>query len=283
MQLNFIIEPEIKSLNLNGDSTQDLLSNTDEYVDKYRDNLPFPHLVLDGLFPNELLKDILNEVNNFDHSAEKFFYGSVLKNTTSELWKMGPTTRRFLLDLNSSEFCKYLEKLTGIVGLVPDPYYEGGGLHETKAGGFLKVHTDFNWHKKLKLDRRLNMIIYLNDDWDESYGGGLQLWDRNMEQKVTEVSPSFNRSVIFSTTDYSYHGHPDKLKCPDTKSRKSIALYYYTNGRPDHEVKYTNSSDTNYQKRPGEKFSGGNMFSNFKHSLKKFIPPIITELFTKIR
>ena len=53
---------------------------------------------------------------------------------------------------------EFLETLTGIDGLVPDPYFAGGGLHQIVRGGFLKVHADFNWHPKLRLDRRLNML-----------------------------------------------------------------------------------------------------------------------------
>jgi Rps23 Pro-64 3,4-dihydroxylase Tpa1-like proline 4-hydroxylase len=93
------------------------------------------------------------------------------------------------------------------------------------------VHADFNRHEKLNLDRRLNLLLYLNRDWKEEYGGHLQLWTRDMGRCVVKVLPVFNRCVVFSTTDFSYHGHPDPLTCPPGRTRKSIAMYYYTNGR----------------------------------------------------
>ncbi len=102
-------------------------------------------------------------------------------------------------------------------------------------GGFLKVHADFNWHPKLKLDRRLNVLIYLNRDWKDEYGGALELWDRSMTGPEKSVLPVFNRTVVFSTTDFSYHGHPHPLACPEATTRKSVSLYYYSNGRPDEE------------------------------------------------
>jgi Rps23 Pro-64 3,4-dihydroxylase Tpa1-like proline 4-hydroxylase len=129
----------------------------------------------------------------------------------------------------------WLEALTGIEGLIPAPYFGGGGLHQIEPGGFLKIHADFNVHPKLKLDRRLNMLVYLNKDWRDEYGGHLELWDRDLSACRKKILPSFNRTVIFSTTDTSFHGHPHPLTAPVGMSRKSVSLYYYTAGRPEAE------------------------------------------------
>ena len=137
---------------------------------------------------------------------------------------------------NSSTFVDFLERLTGITGIIPDPHFRGGGLHQILPGGFLKVHADFNKQQRLNLDRRLNVLLYLNKDWPESYGGHFELWNHEMTQCEKRALPLFNRLVVFSTTDFSYHGHPDPLTCPAGRSRKSLALYYYTNGRPPEEA-----------------------------------------------
>jgi Rps23 Pro-64 3,4-dihydroxylase Tpa1-like proline 4-hydroxylase len=129
----------------------------------------------------------------------------------------------------------FLETLTGIDGLVPDPYFGGGALHQIVPGGFLKVHADFNWHPKLRLDRRLNMLVYLNRGWRPEWGGALELWDGEMAGPVASILPLFNRTVVFTTTDSSFHGHPRPLACPDGTTRKSVSLYYYSNGRPESE------------------------------------------------
>ena len=246
---------------------------------QYLSNRPFPHIVIDGLFPDKILEDIILDIGRIDHSEEKNFYGSVKKKSTSDLGLMGETTRRFLLDLNSSNFCNFLEELTGISGLIPDPNFEGGGIHEIFRGGFLKIHTDFNWSKKLKLDRRINMLIYLNKDWDEKWGGALELWDNDIIKHV-KVFPEFNRTVIFSTTDFSYHGHPDSLQCPDSISRKSLALYYYSYGRPSKEYKIKKNINTVYVERSGEVFAKPKERYLF---LKKLIPSTLIVLLKKIR
>jgi len=136
---------------------------------------------------------------------------------------------------NSEPFLQFLEGMTGIEGLIPDPYFEGAGYHETSAGGKLGIHADFRLHKRLHLARRLNLLIYLNKDWKPEYGGALELWDPNMSHCVKSVLPTFGRCVVFSTDEKSFHGHPDPLTCPDDVKRRSVALYYYTASRKIYE------------------------------------------------
>ena len=198
---------------------------------------PFPHIVIDGLFDDAELDAVLRDFPSpeqtrwmrFDNPREKklgFFYES---SAISE------RIRHFLDAMNGFEMLLFLEALTGIDGLIPDPYFGGGGLHQIEPGGFLKVHADFNVHPKLKLDRRLNMLIYLNKEWRDEYGGHLELWDAELRAPRQRILPAFNRTVVFSTTDTSFHGHPHPLTSPPGVTRKSVSLYYYTAGRPESE------------------------------------------------
>jgi hypothetical protein len=151
--------------------------------------------------------------------------------------------------LNSQAFLGFLEEMTGFHGLLSDPYFEGGGLHETKRGGHLGVHADFNVHERLKLERKLNLLVYLNEDWEDDYGGFLELWDRQMKECVIRVKPVFGRAVIFNTALDSFHGHPDPLNCPPERSRRSIATYYYS--APEEGLAALPKRTTNFQARPG--------------------------------
>ena len=138
-----------------------------------------------------------------------------------------------LAEFNSSAFVDFLQMLTGIEeALIPDPHYRGGGLHQIERGGYLEVHADFNQHPTFGLDRRVNVLVYLNHDWQSDWGGQLELWDRSMSRAVQRIEPQFNRTVIFSITDTAFHGHPDELRCPPSRTRQSLAFYYYSNGRP---------------------------------------------------
>ena len=216
---------------------------------------PFPHVVMDDFLPEWAAEKILEEfpdIHAMDWSQYEHTHSKKL--ATNDESKMGDFTRSAIHQLNSGIFLEFLETLSGISGLVADPYLWGGGLHQITRGGFLNIHADFNRHTRLQLDRRLNLLLYLNKDWKEEYGGHLELWDKTMKRCVQRVLPVFNRAVLFSTTSTSYHGHPVPLTCPDAFSRKSLALYYYTNGRPEAERR--NAHNTLYHLTTGQKAEG---------------------------
>jgi Rps23 Pro-64 3,4-dihydroxylase Tpa1-like proline 4-hydroxylase len=217
----------------------------------YRSATPFPHIVIDELLPEEVLDAVLAEFPS-PQAADWFAFDSPLerKLATKEDSPMGPATRHLLAELNSAAFVDFLERLTGIEGLVPDPHLVGGGLHQIERGGHLKVHADFNRHPRTGLERRLNVLLYLNRDWKPEYGGALELWSRDMSSCEARILPVFNRCVVFSTTSTSFHGHPEPLTCPEGRTRKSIALYYYSKDRPAEER--AGDHNTLFQARPGE-------------------------------
>lgn len=218
----------------------------------YRIAQPFPHVVIDGFFPEPTAQAVLDEFPGPEaiEWGASYADGQQLKLACEDEARMGTSTRRVIAYLNSGTFLSFLEALTGIDGLVPDPYLKGGGLHQVRPGGFLKLHADFNWYARLKLDRRLNLLLYLNREWREEYGGHLELWDAEMQRCQRRIAPEFNRCVVFSTTDRSFHGHPDLLRCPPGRTRKSLAMYYYTNGRPDSERSAPHS--TLFKDRPDD-------------------------------
>ena len=212
----------------------------------YADAQPFPHIVIDDFLDPAVLRTLLPGFPHsegrrfFDRDQERFKY-QIAPDEVAD-----PALRGLLLELNSPALLAFLEALTGIEGLIPDPYYVGGGLHEIGAGGHLSVHADFNLHDQMKVERRLNLLLYLNDDWFSAWGGELELWDRAMTACQVRIAPILGRAVIFNTDADSYHGHPDPLACPPDRSRRSIATYYYTAPRADRPAR-----TTRFQVRPG--------------------------------
>jgi hypothetical protein len=198
---------------------------------------PFPHVVFDDFFPPSVVDQVLGEFPQPGAiSWQKFDSAQEIKLASAAEASFGPTTRLFMYHLKSITFLEFLSAVTGIDNLIPDPCFEGGGLHQIVRGGKLGVHSDFNKHRNFGLDRRLNLLLYLNKDWREEYGGHLQLWNRDMSRCEAKVMPIFNRVMVFGTTDFTYHGHPDPLQCPEGMTRKSLALYYFSNGRPAEEI-----------------------------------------------
>ena len=187
---------------------------------------PFAHIIIDNFFDDNFLNRILNEFPDLAVQRKTKNYSNLneVKFGNNE-YNDFPKNIKFLFNfLNSEFFLNFLQKITSIKEkLIADPELNGGGLHQIKNGGLLKIHSDFNRHPTLELDRRLNVLIYLNKNWDDDYGGHLEFWDKDMQFCKKKISPIFNRMVIFSTTDFSNHGHPDPLNCPVEISRKSIA------------------------------------------------------------
>ena len=216
----------------------------------YQSAEPFPHVSIPSMFEDSILREIRDEFPRPEDMGGRFS-GTIEggKFTESNFASFGPMTQQFVAACNSGPFLQSMSKLTGIDGLISDPYLTGGGQHQTGTGGRLKVHSDFNVHPFLPLSRRLNMLVYLNDPWDDSWGGALELWDREMTHAVVAVPPTFGRVAIFTCSDFSYHGLPDPLGCPDGTFRRSLAFYYYT---ADGETPDPRS--TLWKERPGENF-----------------------------
>jgi 2OG-Fe(II) oxygenase superfamily len=206
--------------------------------EEYASAAPFPHAVFDGLFPEPVARRLLAEFpppDRFVREEDPDEPRRRGKLASRDETLFGGFTRHLLYHLNSSIFLSFLEELTGIGCLLPDPYVAGSMRH-FEPGGRLGVHADYNIHPRLGLDRRLNMILYLNRDWRSEWGGQLELWDAAVTHCVRRIEPAFNRCVIFNSTDFTFHGFPDPLRCPPTETRKSLQLYYFTNGRPAEEV-----------------------------------------------
>jgi 2OG-Fe(II) oxygenase superfamily len=204
-----------------------------ELRDRYAADEPFPHVVIDDFLPEDICEGILREFPSPGQIPwRRFEKHYARKLATRGEAEFGEQTRETLRRLNSASCLHFLETLTGICGLIPDLDFEGGGPLQIERGGFVKVHLDSNKHPRYPLARRINLLLYLNRDWRDEYRGHLELWNRGMSRCVRRILPVFNRCVIFNTNDVSYHGHPDPLECPAEMTRKSVAIYYYTAGRP---------------------------------------------------
>ena len=211
------------------------------FADEFKSADPFPHCYLDNFFNNEVLNELITEFPDitdpiWEASSQEGIQVKLRSNWQSEA-DIRPVTKSVVHFLNSGAVMKQLSRLTGIEKLISDPYYTGGGLNCTKRDGLLDVHADGNWHHAMGVHRRLNVILYLNKDWNLNWGGALELWDDSLSECVKSIDPVGNRLVVFETHDRTFHGHPNPLNCPPDESRKSLILYYYTAAaRPENQV-----------------------------------------------
>ncbi len=199
---------------------------------EFDSSVPFPHMVVDGLFSPDLLERILLDYQDMrDSDWISYNNANEIKLGTRPNAQLGEASQAYFDILHRAKFTQFLSAVTGIQALMPDPMLRGGGLHEIPVGGKFAIHIDFTRHVDTQLDNRLVFITYLNKDWQEKWGGSLELWTSSA--CIKKIVPVFGRSILFAHTAHSLHGHPDPVDTPDGRTRRSVAGYFYTNGRPD--------------------------------------------------
>ena len=213
----------------------------------YATSVNYPNIVLDNFLDPTVLMAVANEakVLTQNYEEESWRFGTpdyhedqILKLGIRELNKMTPVMELVCAYMNSPEFVQVMRNLTGIQDLVSDWSLEGGGFHVTYPGGKLGVHHDFNYKDDMapvRMYRKVNLLIYLNEDWDSSWGGSLELWDQDLTGAFKVIDLIQNRAVIFNS-DNAPHGHPEPLACPVGESRRSLAFYYYSPTPPDNRL-----------------------------------------------
>ena len=206
----------------------------------YLKTKPFPHIVLDNFINPAAAMQCFSELKSTNywqtedsnnaymaaHQVSKWFTPWDAQ-SIEQLKYQVPTVHNTIQYFNSKLFLSYLEELTGIKGLMGDPGFSGGGAHKIRTGGKLSLHVDFNIHSETKRFRVLNLLLYLNPQWEEEWEGALELWDLDNKKLSDKIYPIFKRAVIFTLSDHSVHGHPVPLQTPPDIERYSLALYYY--------------------------------------------------------
>ena len=251
-----------------------------QFARKFNKAYPFQHIVIDNFLP----ESHANFLHNFFPTPNHPIWLDWKKRTGYQYGKLGignadnfnlldPMLRLALLEFNSSYIVNFLEQITGIKKIIPDPHFSGGGMHQILNGGILDIHTDFNDYKKMDIFRQINMLLYLNKDWKPEYCGELELWD-DMPKKngrcIKKIEPIFNRCVIFKTDKTSFHGHPTEWNGGPKNTRKSIAMYYYTSkkiGGGKYDAR-TDFQGVNKKNLPAKNHSHQNLISKLSSKIK---------------
>jgi Rps23 Pro-64 3,4-dihydroxylase Tpa1-like proline 4-hydroxylase len=217
---------------------------------KFINAKPFPHIYFDNFLDTSLANEIKNSFPDYNDELSWVIRDTenIKKRYQGDDKKLPKNIRLLLREFNSKEFLLFLEALTGIEYLIPDPYLINGGVHMSKAGDYLGVHVDFNWNHMIQANRRVNVLLYLTPSWNKEWNGALELFEPNADTPSQTLYPEFNRLVIFQTSGKSYHGHPVPLNTPDGVYRRALNLYYYSRHKDDdyeqdpHFTKYTRQS-----------------------------------------
>ena len=209
------------------------------YAEAFSQAKPFRHVAIDNFFSDDVLEALVSSFPPFDEQLAINENGVVGGKAVHEkVTELGPAWVKLDELVKGKAFRDLVSHITGIPDLQYDPHYFGGGTHENRQGQGLDAHVDFNFHPITRQHRRLNMIVYLTEEWQDEWGGSIQLhrdpYLPPSEDDIVVITPKLNRCVMFETNEYSWHGFP-RIELPEDKqhlSRKSFALYYYTDTRP---------------------------------------------------
>lgn len=219
----------------------DVVAAAERIRRQFQSAAPFPHVVIDDFLERGFIQELLAQFPAFETGnavGDDGVPGG--KSTLARIRDVGAAYRRLDEAIQTPEFLRAIGAFTGIDALLYDPWYLGGGTHENRDGMSLDPHVDFNFHPSERWHRRLNLIVYLNPEWNEGWGGCLELFrDPQVDARPSQsVAPVFNRCVIFETSERSWHAF-DRIRLPEDRAqltRRSIALYFYTKDRPAEET-----------------------------------------------
>lgn len=218
-----------------------ILADASRIAARFRSAPPFPNLVIDDFFQRDFVNRLYVEFPSFEQGNRMGDNGQLGgKSTMEKIRGLGPAFRALDAAIQTPQFLKLLSRITGIEGLLHDPWYLGGGTHENHSGMSLDPHVDFNYHPSERWHRRLNLLVYLNPTWEPHWGGCFELFrDPHASARPDlSIAPTFNRGVLFETSERSWHGF-NAIQLPTEhagKTRRSIALYFYTRERPQAEI-----------------------------------------------
>jgi len=196
------------------------------FREQWQSARPFEYVVIDGFGDPDKIERICQQFpdpSTLNKSRDYIF--AKAKYEKNNFAAISDDFKEIYDELLSERFCGFLRFVTGLP-LFVDPDFHGGGLHSGGAGSYLDMHADFNVHPlHSNWIRELNILLYLNDGWDSSWGGQLKLRHAGTGES-NEVEPLFNRCVIMLTKRHTLHGY-DKINFPADKYRRSIAAYAY--------------------------------------------------------
>ncbi|MEL7009022.1 MAG: 2OG-Fe(II) oxygenase [Cyanobacteria bacterium J06643_13] len=223
------VKNNVIDLSIFARSLDRLKAESESWRESYSQAKPYPHIVIDDLFDSEIIERLVAEfpkAKNRDWLVWDTEHE--LKTTSRGIDNLSAFTQMFCLWLNSRDVISAIEPIVGVDNLVGDPLFHGAGLHEMYRDGWLEMHADYTRHFSLPLVRRFNMLIYLNQDWDESWGGELVMQDDKDQNNRAAYPPLSNRTIIFPTTSKTLHGVPNALSCPVNRSRQLLSIYYWS-------------------------------------------------------
>lgn len=230
----------------------DWVNETDKLKSDFLNGEPYESLVIDNFLNLSYAEKIYDLFPNNYENWYKYENPVEVKYAYDNINVLPDDLKNYFYYLSCDKLVDIISKITDINDLEHDECLHGAGLHSHPKYGRLNIHLDYEKHPYSGKERRINIILFLSKDWDESWNGANELWDKNVTKCIKSTPIKFNRAIIFKTNDISWHGVPEKIMCPEDVFRKSLAYYYVsplTVSKQDYRTK------ANFIKRPQDEYN----------------------------
>lgn len=207
-----------------------LCDNILSLQERYRTATPLPHLIIDNFLPDDIFKELCNDITNYP--TDKWIIKQLSNSTgirkEARDFSNSQILHSVMMNLLAQNFVKWLGTITDSPDIIPDPHYLGAGLTSTPSGSSLGLHVDFNWNNTLRLNRKFNLILYANSTWEDSWNGELEFWNKENTQCIYTIKPTPNRLIFWEYEQDLIHGFTKPLACPPEIDRQNLMTIYYT-------------------------------------------------------
>ena len=168
------------------------------------------------------------------------------KFTSKSLDRFDPLIADITFAFQDNRVIEKVAQMTGIRDAVGDPHLYAGGISAMARDHFLNPHIDNSHDGDQQHYRVLNLLYYVSPGWKPENGGNLELWDERITKPI-EIPSLFNRLVLMSTNDKSWHS-VNRVRADGV--RRCVSNYYFSPHPPNG---YETSHVTYFMARPEQK------------------------------
>lgn len=184
---------------------QNILDNKETLKQQYESSKSgIGYFYLDNLLPEELALEIYNA---FPEAKDMVLKKSIRedKYVAAQMNLYNPLLEEIIYAFQDAKIVDVVAEICGLKGAIPDENLYAGGISMMGHKQFLNPHLDNSHDKDRKLWRILNLLYYVTPEWEESYGGNLELWPDGLKNPQITIHSKFNRLAVMATHNRSLH------------------------------------------------------------------------------
>ncbi|UAM97028.1 2OG-Fe(II) oxygenase [Polaribacter litorisediminis] len=179
---------------------------------------------LDDLLPEALALEIHSKFPELEKTVKRKSLREY-KFTAYQMDAYDALLEEVIYAFQDKNVIELVAEICGLKQVFGDEFLYAGGLSLMKKDNFLNPHLDNSHDKERSRWRVLNLLYYVTPNWSLEHGGNLEIWPRGLKQPQTIIESKFNRLVVMTTHQKSWHSvskvQKDAIRC-------CVSNYYFS-------------------------------------------------------